>query len=208
MRALDTTVHMSSAYHSQTRGQTERLNQCLEMYLRYMARHRPMTWAKWLLMAEWWYTSYHTSLKMTHFHVFYDFVPPNFLEVTEVHSASPSVEELMADCQTAARFLRQQLQQAQCCIKHFSDKKIIERHFHEGDSMAATARFRGRRISKLSLRFYEPFEVLHKVGPVAYKLKLPPPHRYTQFFMYPFSNRTRRLLAFMCRISLLVPLKR
>lgn len=46
-------VHLcfSSAYHPQTDGQTERVNRCLENYVRCMTRHRPKEWNKWLSLA-------------------------------------------------------------------------------------------------------------------------------------------------------------
>jgi hypothetical protein len=41
----DTTMNMSSSYHPQTDGQTERLNQCMETYLRCMTQACPSKWA-------------------------------------------------------------------------------------------------------------------------------------------------------------------
>lgn len=48
----ETTLNMSSAYHLQTDGQTERLNQCLETYLHCMVQACPTKWSKWLALAE------------------------------------------------------------------------------------------------------------------------------------------------------------
>jgi transposase InsO family protein len=47
----DTQLLMSSAYHPQTDGQTERLNQCLEAFLRCSVHACPKQWSKWLSMA-------------------------------------------------------------------------------------------------------------------------------------------------------------
>jgi hypothetical protein len=59
----DTQLHMSSSYHPQSDGQTERLNQCLEAYIRCTVQSCPKQWSKWLLLAKFWYnTSYHTTL--------------------------------------------------------------------------------------------------------------------------------------------------
>jgi hypothetical protein len=38
-------------------GQTERVNQCLEMYLRCVVQDAPRTWKEWLSLAELWYNS-------------------------------------------------------------------------------------------------------------------------------------------------------
>lgn len=67
----------SSAYHPQTDGQTERVNKCIENYLRCMTSNRPQNWKKWLCLAEWWYnTNFHTSLQGTPFEALYGFTPP------------------------------------------------------------------------------------------------------------------------------------
>jgi hypothetical protein len=58
-RLTQTTLNMSSSYHPQTDGQTERLNQCLENYLRCRISSCPTKWADWLALAEFWYNTHH-----------------------------------------------------------------------------------------------------------------------------------------------------
>lgn len=47
-KALKVQLHLSTSYHPQTDGQTERVNQCLENYLRCMCFHSPARWNSWL----------------------------------------------------------------------------------------------------------------------------------------------------------------
>jgi len=51
-RLLDYQVALSTAYHPQTDGQTERLNQELETYLRIYCRTAPTEWANHLPLTE------------------------------------------------------------------------------------------------------------------------------------------------------------
>lgn len=58
-----TKLRLSTSYHPQTDGQTERLNQCLETYLRYFVHACPSKWINWLFLAKYWYnTSLHSAL--------------------------------------------------------------------------------------------------------------------------------------------------
>jgi transposase InsO family protein len=70
--ALDTQLRFSSAYHHQTDGQTERVNQILEDMLRACALQYGRSWDKSLPYAEFSYNnSYQESLKMAPFKMLY-----------------------------------------------------------------------------------------------------------------------------------------
>ena len=63
---------LSTAYHPQTDGQTERVNQELEQYLRVFIDHRQEQWPDWLGMAEFAYNNkIHATTKTSLFKVNY-----------------------------------------------------------------------------------------------------------------------------------------
>lgn len=69
-------LHMSSAYHPQSDGQTERVNQCMETFLRCFVHACPKQWFHWLHLAEYWYnTSWHSALSKSPFEVLYGHTP-------------------------------------------------------------------------------------------------------------------------------------
>jgi hypothetical protein len=51
-RLQGTQLHLNMTYHSQTDGQTEVVNKCLETYLRCFASERKNQWAQWLPLVE------------------------------------------------------------------------------------------------------------------------------------------------------------
>ena len=71
-------LHMSSAYHPQTDGQSEVVNRCIEQYLRCFVSQQPRKWSSFLPWAEFWYnTTYHSSIGMTTFQALYGRPPPS-----------------------------------------------------------------------------------------------------------------------------------
>nr|AQA29564.1 integrase core domain protein [Zea mays] len=72
-------LNMSSSYHPQSDGQTKRVNQCLETFLRCFVHACPHKWIDWLYLAEFWYnSSWHSALKMSPFEVLYGYAPKHF----------------------------------------------------------------------------------------------------------------------------------
>jgi len=49
---LSIKTKLSTAFHSQTDGQTEQMNQELEQYLQFFVDHRQKDWLEWLALAE------------------------------------------------------------------------------------------------------------------------------------------------------------
>jgi transposase InsO family protein len=126
-KAMGVKLHLSSAYHPQTDGQTERVNQCLEGYLRCMAFDNPKKWMSWLSSAEWWYnTSYHTSLKMSPFQALYGFPPPQINEVVLPDDAEEEAVGILQRRQLANELIKDNLTKAQERMKKYADKNRKE----------------------------------------------------------------------------------
>lgn len=177
----DTALLMSSSYHPQTDGQTERLNQCLETFLRCLVSSCPRKWKDYLPLAEFWYnTTMHSALGRSPFEVLYGH-PPRMLGITpETVCDLPDLDAWLKDRASLTQVIQMQLQRAQHRMKQQADKNRSQREFNVGDMVYlklqpyVQASVAPRSNRKLSFRFYGPFRVLARVGKVAYKLELPP----------------------------------
>lgn len=124
---LGSELCMSSAYHPQTDGQSERVNQCLEVYLRCFTHACQKKWSQFLSLAEYWYnTSYHSAIKMSPFVALYGHEPRHWgLDPTITCTAS-SLEEWLAERQQVQQLLQQNLNHARQYMKTQADKKRSE----------------------------------------------------------------------------------
>ncbi|KAL4388984.1 hypothetical protein GQ457_09G026490 [Hibiscus cannabinus] len=175
-----TELCLSSAYHPQTDGQTEALNRCLEMYLRCMANEDPGKWEQFLDWAEYWYnTAFQSSAGMTPFRALYGRDPLTIVNYLEGGATNIHVDRALRDRDEILRVLKHNLLQAQLPTKNQADK-----HWRDVELAVGSWAFvklqpyrqvslRLRRQQKLSPRFFGPYQILQRVGAVAYKLKLP-----------------------------------
>jgi ribosomal protein L21E len=175
-----TTLKFSTSYHPQTDGQTETVNKCVETYLRCFVQEMPKQWLSWLSWAEYWYnTTWHASTKMTPFEAVYGIPPPRLLTYILGTTKLEAVDEVLRSTEQILSLLRSNLQQAQQRMKRYADLKRSEREFEVGQMVYLRLQpYRQQSVTtkrslKLSPRFYGPFQIVRKVGKVAYELDLP-----------------------------------
>jgi len=179
-KGLGTECSFSTAFHPQTDGQTERVNQILEDMLRACVLDFPGSWDQYLYLMEFAYNnSYQATIQMAPFEALYGkrCRSPVFWE--EVGDRQVLGPELLQMTNDAVQKIRARMLTAQSRQKSYADVRRRDLEFEVGQHvflkvapMRGVLRF-GKR-GKLSPRFVGPFEILERIGAVAYRLALPP----------------------------------
>ncbi|CAJ2638263.1 unnamed protein product [Trifolium pratense] len=178
--ALGTKLRLSSAYHPQTDGQSERTIQSLEDLLRACVLEQNVNWDSCLPLVEFTYNnSYHSSIGMAPFEALYGRrcrTPLCWYETGEGAILGP---EIVQETTEKIRMIREKMKVSQSRQKSYHDKRRKDIEFQEGDHVflrvtSTTGVGRALKSRKLTSRFIGPFEILKRVGQVAYRIALPP----------------------------------
>src|ERR1700727_85847 len=167
----------STAYHPQTDGQTERVNQEIEIYLRFYINHRQDDWAEWLSVGEFAYNDHvHSSTNHSPNFLTFRFHPWKGVPMTNVDVHNQSGFEFATTMLAARKDATDALIIANDTMKKYHDrKKGASWHFQEGDSvwLEGFNILTNRPTNKLEQKCYGPFTIVTKIGPSTYKLVLP-----------------------------------
>jgi hypothetical protein len=193
-RLLDIKRNLTTPYHPESDGQTERMNRILEEYLRHYIAPHQADWSAWLPTAQFAINSaVQESTGFSPFFLTYGFHPthPGVLTDTpasnlpnhppDEHAAHMTSIQVLnkfhTTLQESLALAKTAIQAAQQRQKHYADQSRRPVQYEVGarvllNTLHVGLKCKGAR--KLWPRFIGPFPILARVGELAYKLELPP----------------------------------
>lgn len=125
-------------------------------------------------------TPAHSAIGCSPFEALYGYTPKSLRIAPADMCQVADVASWMVDKQLMISLLQQHLHRAQQRMKKQADKGRTDRSFQVGEMVFLKLQpyiqssLDPHANQKLAYKFFDPFKVLSKVGPVAYKLDLPP----------------------------------
>ena len=167
---------LSTAFHPQTDGQTERQNQTLEQYLRAYVNFQQDDWVYWIPLAEFAYNnSVHGSTGYTPFFLLMGYHPEINIEPEEMEAgAAPNAQLLTEELELVRLELAERYRFATATQAHYYDLKHKPQTFATGDHVFLSSKYIANRrpSKKLDWKWLGPFKVIEPVGTQSYRLEL------------------------------------
>jgi len=175
-RLLGIKIAASTAYHPQTDGQTERLNQELEQYIRLFVNEQQSDWDDLIPMMEFQYNNHiHSSTQNTPFmldtgrHPWMGFEPHARVTMETADEFAGRMRESLEEAKAALAKAKDDM------VRYYNQHHDPTPEYQVGDKVYLdTSDIKTTRPSKkLAHRNLGPFPIVRRVGSHAYRLRLP-----------------------------------
>ena len=175
-KGLNIETALSTAHHPETDGQTERLNQTVETFLRIYSNHHQDNWAELLPMAEFAYNSQkHSATGISPFFALYGY-DPTFEINSNPANKVPATQTRLKMMEDLRNEIVASLQRTQDLMTQRNNKEANYKPYQKGMKvwLEATNIRTTAPTKKLAPKRLGPFTIIEQIGNHAYKLKLPP----------------------------------
>jgi len=176
-RLLGIRLSFSTAWHPQTDGQTEHVNQELNQFLRLFVNKQQNDWYNLLPIVEFQHNNHvHSATQQPPFLLDTGRIPHMGFEPSQAPSGLEMVNEFTERMKSTTEEAKSAICKAQeDMTRYYNRRRSPAPIFKPGDRVYLdVSDIRTTRLSpKLSHRRLRPFEIEHQVGLLAYRLKLP-----------------------------------
>ena len=177
-KRLGIKLHMSSANHPQTDGQTESINKILGRLLRSYCWRDQDQWDRFLPQAEFVYNStYNSATRSTPFEVDLGYIPnePLLDTTNELSARNFSQVDLVRHLKAITLQVKDALgeRQVEMQVKNNEQRRAITFSVGEMVLLHRDAYFTGGRYTKIQPIYLGPFRVVKVINDNAYELDLP-----------------------------------
>jgi hypothetical protein len=169
--------NLSTAYHPQMDGQSERANQRVEQYLRIYSNDDKDNWADLLPLAQFTHNTWvNENTKATPFEVLIGHTPTVLEQRQETNV--PEVAKRKGWLERGRLWAQAVIRSAQKMLQQRRERKKGER-FYKGFSKGDQVWLEGTNLrlthpsAKLAPRRYGPFTITDEISPVVFRLALP-----------------------------------
>lgn len=184
-KQLNINISLTSGYHPESNGQTERMNQELTRFLRTYCSQNQTDWSRYLIWAEYAQNSLRKpATGITPFQCVLGFQPPLF-PWSGQPSELPAVTEWMRRSEETWDSAHHHLQRAVRRQElHANRHRRPNPHYTVGQWVWLSTKDLRLRLPcrKLSPRFVGPFQIIKQITPVSFRLDLPSNYRISPTF--------------------------
>jgi hypothetical protein len=172
-------LNFSTTYHPESDGQIERVNQVVEDILWMYVMDKPSKWEDYLHLLEFYYNSgYQASIKMITFEALYGRRCNTSVSWDNPTYRAMVGPKLLREMEEKMSKIKHNLKVAQDKQKIYVDKGRTHEEFKVGDHVFLKVKANKRSLklgncSKLVARYCGSFEIIERIGHVAYILALP-----------------------------------